>query len=59
MARIHEAADRAAKGVRDPEEMRRACESMDHIRMRYSAVTEFWIMERLLSANFVTSEARP
>ena len=32
LAELQEAADNAAKGVRDPEAMRRACESMDRIR---------------------------
>jgi len=32
MADLQEAAVRAAKGVRDPEAMRRAAESMDRIR---------------------------
>jgi hypothetical protein len=32
MAAMQRAADRAAKGIRDPEEMRRASESMDRIR---------------------------
>ena len=32
MATMQRAADRAAKGIRDPEEMRRASESMDRIR---------------------------
>ena len=31
MARLQEAADRAAKGVRDPEAAKRAAESMDRI----------------------------
>jgi hypothetical protein len=31
MARMQEAADRAAKGTRDPEEMRKACENMDRV----------------------------
>jgi hypothetical protein len=31
MARMQEAADKAAKGIRDPEAMRKACESMDRI----------------------------
>lgn len=31
MARMQEAADKAAKGIRDPEAMRKACESMDKI----------------------------
>lgn len=29
---LQEAADRAAKGIRDPEVMRQACENMDRIR---------------------------
>ena len=29
---IHEAIERAKKGVRDPDEMRKACEGMDRIR---------------------------
>jgi hypothetical protein len=28
---MQEAADKAAKGIRDPEAMRKACESMDRI----------------------------
>lgn len=32
LAELREAAARAAKGVRDPEAMRRACEHMDRIR---------------------------
>jgi hypothetical protein len=32
MAELQQAADRAAKGIRDPEAMRRACESMDRSR---------------------------
>lgn len=32
MAQLQEAADRAAKGIRDPEIMRQACESMDRQR---------------------------
>lgn len=32
LAEVEEAADRAARGVRDPEIMRRACESMDRLR---------------------------
>lgn len=32
MVRLQEAADRAAKGIRDPEAMRQACENMDRIR---------------------------
>ena len=31
MSRMQEAADRAAKGIRDPDRMRRACENMDEI----------------------------
>lgn len=31
MAGLQEAADRAAKGIRDPEEMRKACEHMDRL----------------------------
>jgi hypothetical protein len=31
MAELQRAADRAAKGVRDPEAMRKACEHMDRI----------------------------
>lgn len=31
MARMQEAADKAAKGIRDPEAMRKACENMDRI----------------------------
>lgn len=31
MARMQHAADKAAKGIRDPEAMRKACESMDKI----------------------------
>jgi len=31
MAELQRAADRAAKGVRDPEAMRQACERMDRI----------------------------
>ncbi|HVC95524.1 MAG TPA: hypothetical protein VND64_17650 [Pirellulales bacterium] len=32
MAELQEAADRAAKGIRDPEAMSRTCERMDRIR---------------------------
>jgi succinate dehydrogenase/fumarate reductase flavoprotein subunit len=32
MAELQEAAVRAAKGIRDPEAMRKACEEMDRIR---------------------------
>ena len=32
MAELEEAADRAAKGIRDPEAMQRACERMDRMR---------------------------
>ena len=32
LAELQEAADRAARGVRDPEVMRRACERMDRMR---------------------------
>ena len=32
MAKLQEAADRAARGIRDPEAMRRAAESMDRRR---------------------------
>lgn len=32
MAELQEAADRAAKGIRDPEAMRRARENIDRIR---------------------------
>jgi len=32
MARMQNAADQAAQGIRNPEEMRRACERMDRIR---------------------------
>jgi succinate dehydrogenase/fumarate reductase flavoprotein subunit len=32
LAELQEAADRAAKGIRDPEAMRRACEDMDRVR---------------------------
>ncbi len=32
MAELQEAADRAAKGIRDPDAMRQACERMDRIR---------------------------
>jgi len=31
MAELQDAADKAAKGIRDPEEMRRACQDMDLI----------------------------
>jgi len=31
MAELREAAERAAKGIRDPEVMRQACEHMDHL----------------------------
>jgi hypothetical protein len=31
MAELQAAAEKAAKGVRDPEEMRKAAEEMDHI----------------------------
>jgi hypothetical protein len=32
LAELHQAAERAAAGVRDPEAMRRACERMDRMR---------------------------
>ena len=32
MAEVQRAADMAAKGIRDPEAMRQACEEMDRIR---------------------------
>jgi len=32
LAELQEAADKAAKGLRDPEEMRQACERMDRMR---------------------------
>ena len=32
MARMQEAAEKAAKGIRDPEDMRKAAEEMDKIR---------------------------
>lgn len=32
LAELREAAERAARGVRDPEAMRRACDRMDHMR---------------------------
>jgi hypothetical protein len=32
MAEMQQAAERAARGVRDPERMRRSCERMDRIR---------------------------
>ena len=32
MARMQDAADKAARGNRDPEEMRKACERMDRVR---------------------------
>lgn len=32
MAELQEAADRAARGIRDPEAMREACERMDRMR---------------------------
>jgi hypothetical protein len=32
MAQLQAAVDRAAKGIRDPEEMRKACERMDRTR---------------------------
>ena len=32
LAELREAAERAAKGVRDPKAMRKACERMDRIR---------------------------
>lgn len=32
MAELQEAADQAAKGIRDPEAMRAACEHMDQLR---------------------------
>jgi hypothetical protein len=31
MTELQEAADKAAKGIRDPEEARKACEEMDRI----------------------------
>ncbi len=34
MAELREAAELAAKGIRDPERMRRACERMDRMRER-------------------------
>jgi hypothetical protein len=32
VAELQEAADKAAKGIRDPETMRKACERMDRMR---------------------------
>lgn len=32
MAELQNAAENAARGVRDPEQMRRACEEMDRVR---------------------------
>lgn len=32
LVELQEAADRAARGIRDPEIMRRACQSMDRLR---------------------------
>jgi hypothetical protein len=32
MAKMQDAADRAAKGIRDPEAMRKACDEMDQMR---------------------------
>ena len=32
LAELQEAADRAAKGIRDPDAMRKACERMDRMR---------------------------
>ena len=32
MARMQDAAEKAARGIRDPEEMRKACERMDRVR---------------------------
>ena len=32
MARLQDAADKAARGVRDPEAMRKACDRMDRLR---------------------------
>jgi hypothetical protein len=32
LAEMQERAERAAKGIRDPEDMRRACERMDRMR---------------------------
>jgi hypothetical protein len=32
MAELRQAAERAAQGIRDPEEMSRACEEMDRVR---------------------------
>jgi hypothetical protein len=32
LAELQEAAAKAAQGIRDPEEMRKACEEMDRIR---------------------------
>ena len=32
MAALQQAAEQAAKGIRDPEAMRRACEDMDRLR---------------------------
>lgn len=32
MARMQDAADKAAQGIRDPAEMRKACERMDRVR---------------------------
>ncbi len=33
MAELHKAAHNAAKGVRDPETMKKACERMDRLRL--------------------------
>jgi succinate dehydrogenase/fumarate reductase flavoprotein subunit len=43
MAELQEAAEDAAKGIRDPERMRKACERMD--RMREEIEREFGVQD--------------
>jgi hypothetical protein len=43
MADLQEAADKAAKGIRDPEKMRQACERMD--RMREETFRKFGVLD--------------
>jgi len=37
MAQLQDAADKAAKGIRDPEEAKKACEEIDRIREQIKA----------------------
>jgi hypothetical protein len=43
MADLQEADDNAAKGIRDPEKMRQACERMD--RMREETFRKFGVLD--------------